>query len=148
MDAAMAARPRERDAGRMQQLVVAGVDPLREDTAPAALGLMLARLTRAPLLLAGAYPVDLHVDGVDSLRAHAEAAVRRVGTLVESAPGTRVPVTTTVVPSAGFPARALHDLAEQEGAGIVVLGSSRRGRLGRALPSALTDRLLHGAACH
>ena len=148
----MDARPRERDAGRMHQPVIAAVDPLREDTAPAALGLMLARLTWAPLLLAGAYPVDLHVDGVypeltRAFRADAEAAMRRFGTLVESAPGARVPVATTVVPSAGFPARALHDLAVQEGASIVVLGSSRRGQLGRVLPSAVTDRLLHGAPC-
>ena len=148
----MDARPRERDAGCMQQPVIAAVDPLREDTAPAALGLMLARLTRAPLLLAGAYPVDLHVDGVypdvtRAVREDAEAAMRRFGALVENAPGARVPVATTVVPSAGFPARALHDLAEQEEASLVVLGSSRRGQLGRVLPGAVTDRLLHGAPC-
>ena len=136
----------------MQQPVIAAVDPLREDTAPAALGLMLARLTRAPLLLAGAYPVDLHVDGVypdvtRAVREDAEAAMRRFGALVENAPGARVPVATTVVPSAGFPARALHDLAEQEEASLVVLGSSRRGHLGRVLPGAVTDRLLHGAPC-
>jgi nucleotide-binding universal stress UspA family protein len=152
MDAAMDARPRERDAGRMQQPVIAAIDPLRDDAAPAALGLMLARLTRAPLLLAGAYPVDLHVDGVypeltRAFHADAEAAMRRFATLVESAPGARVPVATTVVPSAVLPARALHGLVEQEGASIVVLGSSRRGQLGRVLPSAVTDRLLHGAPC-
>src|SRR5688572_29730825 len=128
MDAAMAAEPRERDAGRMQQPVIAAIDPLREDTAPAALGLLLARLTWAPLLLAGAYPVDLHVDGVypdltRAVRADAEAAMGRLGALVENAPGARVPVATTIVPSAGFPARALHDLAEQEEASLVVLGS-------------------------
>ena len=136
----------------MHQPVIAAVDPLREDIAPAALGLMLARLTWAPLLLAGAYSVDLHVDSVDpeltrAFRADAEQAMRRFGALVEQAPGPRVPVTTTVVASAGFPARALHDLAEQEEASLVVLGSSRRGHVGRVLPSAVTDRLLHGAPC-
>jgi nucleotide-binding universal stress UspA family protein len=148
----MAAAPRERDARRMHQPVIAAVDPLREDTAPVALGLMLARLTWAPLLLAGAYPVDLHVDGVypeltRTFRADAEGAMRRFAALVENAPGARVPVETTVVPSAGFPARALHDLAEREEASLLVLGSSRRGHLARVLPGAVTDRLLHGAPC-
>jgi hypothetical protein len=73
--------------------------------------------------------------------------MRRISALVEQAPGPRVPVTTTVVPSAGFPARVLHDLAEREEASVVVLGSSRRGHVGRVLPSAVTDRLLHGAPC-
>jgi nucleotide-binding universal stress UspA family protein len=136
----------------MQQPVIAAVDPLRDDIAPAALGLMLARLTRAPLLLAGAYPVDLQVDSVypeltSAFRADAEEAMRRIGALVEQARGPRVPVTTTVAPFVGFPARALHDLAERDEASLVVLGSSRRGHVGRVLPGAVTDRMLHGAPC-
>jgi nucleotide-binding universal stress UspA family protein len=146
MDAAIDAGPRERDAGRMQQPVIATVDPLDDDAAPAALGLMLARLTGRPLLLAGAYQ---DVDGVrpELAGTDAEATRRRFSTLVESAPGARVRVATTVVLSVGSPARALHDLVEREGASIVVLGSSRRGQLGRVLPGAVTDRLLHGAPC-
>jgi nucleotide-binding universal stress UspA family protein len=146
MDAAIDAGPRERDAGRMQQPVIATVDPLDDDAAPAALGLMLARLTGRPLLLAGAYQ---DVDGVrpELAGTDAEATMRRFSTLVESAPGARVRVATTVVLSVGSPARALHDLVEREGASIVVLGSSRRGQLGRVLPGAVTDRLLHGAPC-
>ena len=142
----------EHDAGPMHQPVIAAVDPLGEDIAPAALGLMFARLTRAALLLAGAYPVDLHVDGIypeltGAFREDVEEAICGFGSLVELAPGKRVPVTTTVVPSAGFPASALHDLAEREKASLLVLGSSRRGPVGRVLPGAVTDRLLHGAPC-
>ena len=136
----------------MQQPVIAAVDPLRDDIAPAALGLILARLTRAPLLLAGAYPVDQHVDSVEpeltsAFRADADETMRRIGALAEQASGPRVPVATTVVPAAGSPARALHDLAEREEGSLVVLGSSRHGHIGRVLPSAVTDRLLHGAPC-
>jgi nucleotide-binding universal stress UspA family protein len=150
--AAIGAKRHERDAGLMHQSVIAAVDPLREDIAPAALGLMLARLTRAPLLLAGAYPVDRHVDSIypeltRAFRVDADDAMRRFGALVEQAPGPRVSVTTTVAASAGFPARALHDLAERQDASLLVLGSSRRGLVGRVLPSAVTDRLLHGAPC-
>jgi nucleotide-binding universal stress UspA family protein len=77
----------------------------------------------------------------------AEQGMSRFRALVEEAPGPRVPVSTTVVASAGFPARALHDLAEHQEASLLVLGSSRRGPVGRVLPGAVTDRLLHGAPC-
>jgi nucleotide-binding universal stress UspA family protein len=132
MGAAIGANRHERDARSMHQPVIAAVDPLRDDIAPVALGLMLARLTSAPLLLAGA---------------DAEQGMSRLGALVEHAPGPRVPVATTIVASAGAPARALHDLAERQEASLLVLGSSRRGLVGRVLPGAVTDRLLHGAPC-
>ena len=44
-------------------------------------------------------------------------------------------------------ARALHTTAETEGAGIIVVGSSHVGRLGRVLPGSTAERLLHGAPC-
>jgi nucleotide-binding universal stress UspA family protein len=140
IDDAIGAKCHERDARPMHQPVIALVDPLRDDVAPVALGLMLARLTSAPLLLAGAYPVDLHVDGVypeltRAFRAEAEQGLNRFGALVEHAAGPRVPVATTVVASAGFTARALHDLAEHQEASLLVLGSSRRGLVGRVLPA-------------
>jgi len=141
-----------RDARCMSKPIIAAVDPLREDVAPAALGLLLARLTSAPLVLAAAYPVDVYVDSLYPEYAHnsrrnAEEAMRRTGALVEQTAGTPVAVATAVTPTAGFPARALHGLASREEAAIIVIGSSERGRLGRALPSAVTDRLLHGAPC-
>jgi nucleotide-binding universal stress UspA family protein len=45
------------------------------------------------------------------------------------------------------PARALQAAAEQAGAGIIVVGSSHVGRLGRVLPGSTAERLLHGAPC-
>ena len=44
-------------------------------------------------------------------------------------------------------AHALQELAEQEDAGIIVVGSSHTGRLGRVLPGSTAERLLHGAPC-
>lgn len=73
--------------------------------------------------------------------------MRHVAALLEQVPGTRVPVTTRAVPAAGFPARALHDLAEGEGASLLVIGPSPRGHAARVLPNAVTDRLLNGAPC-
>ena len=133
----------------MSKPLVAAVDPRREDVAPAALGAMLARLTGAPLVLAASYPVDLSVDNLHpeyarTLRLDTERALRRVAATVEAA---GVPVTTTVVAADGSPARALHEFAEDAGARLLVLGSSARGPIGRLLPGAVTDRLLHGAPC-
>jgi len=130
--------------------IIAVVDPLREDVGPAALGLLLARLTAAPLVLAAAYRIDIYVDSshpeyASASRRDAEQALSRVADLAARAPGGPAAVTTTVTPAAGSATRALHDLAEREQASLVAIGSS--GRVGRVLPAAVTDRLLHGAPC-
>jgi nucleotide-binding universal stress UspA family protein len=51
-----------------------------------------------------------------------------------------------VLPSTSV-ARGLHYLAEDEGAELVVVGSTHRGALGRVVPGAVGERLLHGAPC-
>ena len=45
------------------------------------------------------------------------------------------------------PPRALSELAESLGAGLIVLGSTDRGPLGRVLPGSVGDRLLSGGPC-
>ena len=45
------------------------------------------------------------------------------------------------------PARALNNLAEEEGVDLIVVGSTHRGQLGRILPGSVGERLLHGAPC-
>ena len=42
---------------------------------------------------------------------------------------------------------ALNDLAEREGAQVIVLGSTHRGALGRVYPGSVGERLLNGAPC-
>ena len=44
-------------------------------------------------------------------------------------------------------ARGLQELAEDEGADLIVVGSTARGRRGRTLPGTTADRLLNGAPC-
>ena len=137
----MVAPRREMDAHGMSQPVVAAIDPASEDVAPAALGLMLAKLTSGSLLLAAAFPADSTPDDPTG------AAIRRVRALVEDAAAQSVRVDTVLVPCSRSPATALRELAEGEQAGMLVIGSSRRDRLRRVLPGAVTDRLLHGAPC-
>jgi nucleotide-binding universal stress UspA family protein len=140
----MARPPPRATLDRMSEPIIAAVDPRRADRAPAALGALLSRLTGAPLLLAATYPLDRSVDSLypeyaRSLRLDAERALRRIAADTDAE--------TVAVPADGSPARALHDLAERERASLLVIGSSRRGQLGRVLPGAVTDRLLHGAPC-
>ena len=45
------------------------------------------------------------------------------------------------------PAQALHEVAEQERVGLIVVGSSHTGRFGRVLPGSTAERLLHGSPC-
>jgi nucleotide-binding universal stress UspA family protein len=45
------------------------------------------------------------------------------------------------------PARALNELAEAEHPALIVLGSTRRGGLGRVVPGSVTGRLLSGVSC-
>jgi nucleotide-binding universal stress UspA family protein len=45
------------------------------------------------------------------------------------------------------PAHEIHDAAVETGAGMIVLGSTHRGRIGRVLPGSVADRLLSAAPC-
>jgi nucleotide-binding universal stress UspA family protein len=133
----------------MTKPIIVAVDPRHEDVAPAALGTLFARLLRAPLVLAAAYPVDLPVDSMfpeyaRSIEHETEWALERVADRLHES---GVAIRTMALPVSGSPARVLQALAEREEAQLLVIGSSERGTIGRAMPSAVTDRLLHGAPC-
>ena len=135
----------------MSKPVIAAIDVRHEDVAPAALGAMLARLLGEPLIVVTAYPVALSIDNLipdyaDALAREARKTADRVAQAVDGA-RSGVSVTGMAVDAPGSIAKTLHSLAEREDASVLVLGSSRRGAIGRVLPSAVTDRLLHGAPC-
>jgi len=124
--------------------IIVGVDPLEPDRAPVTVGAALAQLTGAPLIVAASYLHDAITDAVSGgrvehdLREQAETALRD---LAGDLAAERVVV-------AGFSAaHALHDLAVERNAGLIVVGSSRRGRFGRLAPGTTAERLLHGAQC-
>jgi nucleotide-binding universal stress UspA family protein len=110
---------------------------------------LLCRLTGAPLIVASAYPVDLSVDNLypdyaQALGVDAEHALGRVAAIAGDA---GVAVRTMAIPAGESLARAVYALAETVDAKMLVIGSARRWLMGRVLPSAVTDRLLHGAPC-
>jgi nucleotide-binding universal stress UspA family protein len=112
-------------------------------------GAAAARFTGAPLIVGSVYgsaeavstfgheivDEDLESDTGESLD-HLERELRSEGTRVEtrSLQGTSAP-------------KALHNAAEEFGAGLLVLGSTQRGGVGRLLPGSTAQRLMHGAPC-
>ena len=48
---------------------------------------------------------------------------------------------------AGSPAQALHDLAEEEQATLIVVGATHYSHVGRMTPGSVASNLLHGAPC-
>lgn len=133
----------------MSKPIIVGYDPATSDRAPVNFGVAAARFTGAPLMIAsasagtaiadrpgvGQHDEDLVVDASDALDA-ARRELAPEGIAVEC----RELATTSA-------ARALHELAEAEDAGLLVVGSTRRGAVGRVLPGSTAERLLHGAPC-
>jgi nucleotide-binding universal stress UspA family protein len=128
----------------MAKPVIVGVDPREPDAAPVLVGAAFARLTGAPLIVAASYLHDEITNAVSGGRVERELrddAARVLGELAGDLHAERLVIAG---PSG---ARALHDVAADRDAGLLVVGSSRRGRIGRLTPGTTAERLLHGATC-
>lgn len=103
----------------------------------------LAEITGARLRLAHAFPYDdtpsraASIPFREALREEAEALL--AGVDVADAPRHAVADLS--------PAHALHELAAEHGASLIVVGSTHRGPVGRVLPGTTGERLLHGTPC-
>jgi nucleotide-binding universal stress UspA family protein len=140
----------------MSRPILAGYDPRSRDRAPIRFGLAMARLTGAPLLVACVQRDPLPIMlGSDQTVEYAVAQLDPdlVDDCFEAldeidaesrASGVRVDAVRLTGTSA---ARALHEAAEREDAGLVVAGSSRRGAPGGLLLGSTTERLIGGAPC-
>jgi nucleotide-binding universal stress UspA family protein len=131
--------------------IVVALDPGAACEDAEALALSLARAYGAEVILATVFPViNLHsrVHARHFERALREEAEGFLDARVERwrSRGTRVGVRAmaTGSPSA---ARGLHALAREAGAGLVVVGPSRRHGTGRRLPGPMAMRFAHGAPC-
>jgi nucleotide-binding universal stress UspA family protein len=130
----------------MSKPIIVGYDPATTDRAPVNFGVAAARFTGARLIVAsvsaegdrpgaGQQDEDLVVDPSDAL-AEAQRALEPEGIPVECRGLTGTSA-----------ARALHEAAEADDAGLLVVGSTRQGAVGRVLPGSTADRLMHGAPC-
>ena len=133
----------------MSKPIIVGYDPATSDRAPVNFGVVAARFTGARLIIAsasaaskaaehpaaGQHDEDLVVDASDAL----DSAKREL-----EPEGIAVECRELAATSA---ARALHELSETEDAGLLVVGSTRRGAAGRVLRGSTAERLMHGAPC-
>ena len=118
-----------------------------DDGAVLELAAELACATGAPLVLLHAYPFQQLIAlpppaWVEDLRAEVAAQLEPLAARLRPAAA----VTTLCRPNPA-PVRALHEAAEELGAGLLVAGSSHRGPAGRVLPGGVGERLLHAAPC-
>ncbi|MBX5442034.1 MAG: universal stress protein [Solirubrobacteraceae bacterium] len=132
----------------MSGVIVVGIDAHDPSRDAAALGAALAGAAGAELVLVHVHPIDpfadalaYRADGEDPLRAEAEALLRRAA----EAAAPLAPRTLTI--AAASAVGGLHRVAAREGAELLVVGSSHRGRLGRTLLGGHTERALAGAPC-
>ena len=127
--------------------IIVGVDESQGSIDAIALASRLAGITGSELMLVNVFPYDLHPSRAAN-RAFEEYLRRDSDDLLErrrSSLGDKT-VEVRAIPDVS-PARGLHELAEQENAGLVVVGSTHTGRAGRVLPGSTAERLLHGSPC-
>ena len=131
----------------MPSPILAAFDPQSKDAGPARFAVAAARFAGAPvhvvsvcaLPAGGMYPVPAEPD----LRPEAEAALRELESDLDAS---GVVVRYATIRGMSAPS-ALHEVADREGAALLVVGSTDRGALGRVLPGSTAERLMHGASC-
>jgi nucleotide-binding universal stress UspA family protein len=128
--------------------IIVGVDESDRSRDAVALAALLARGSDAELELVCAYPYD-DVPGRGAktgyrqyLRQDAEEALERATAGMDQLPPLRMRPIAEL-----SPAKCIQRVAGQEGASLIVIGSSRRGGVGRVFAGTTAERLLHGAPC-
>jgi nucleotide-binding universal stress UspA family protein len=106
--------------------IIAAYDPFLEDHAPVELALAAAELTGADVIVAAVADETI------------EPALSRLRD--------ELGIQTRIITHASVP-HALHTLAHDESASMIVVGSTARGHAGRVLPGSTAERLLHGSPC-
>jgi nucleotide-binding universal stress UspA family protein len=133
----------------MANPILVGYDPGRRDRAPVDFGVAAASFTGAPLIIAAVHAStaalgpDAEAIVEDGLE---EGAGESLDHLAEDLRRQGVEAECRALAGASAP-RALHEAAEQFGAGLLVIGSTERGAVGRLLPGSTAQRLMHGAPC-
>src|SRR3954447_22026385 len=132
----------------MSAPILVGYQPVRADDAPVDLAAACAKATGAPLVVA----VVAHGSGTESLgratleEEAAEADAASLEQLRARLEQDGVTADVRVVHGASAP-HALHEAAEETGAGLLVVGSTNRGHTGRIAIGSTAQRLMHGAPC-
>jgi nucleotide-binding universal stress UspA family protein len=120
--------------------ILVGHDPGSSDRAAVHFGVAAARFTGARLIVASVCAAHQAVGHAEDLAPEAMQALEALKGELDT------DVELRELRSTSAP-RALHEAAEAEGAGLLVVGSTGRGPIGRVLPGSTAERLMHGAPC-
>ena len=127
----------------MYSKIVVGYDDSDQSKDALALGKQIAEATNAELILSRVFILHPMVrGGVGPFDAEEE---HELGRAVEAAAGAAGAATHNVESTS--PARGLHELAREIGADLLVVGSSRHGKLGRTVLGNVAVALMHGSPC-
>ena len=130
----------------MSKPILVGFDPETLDRAPVEFGAAAARFTGAPLIVAGVQRGGTDDASVEADEALLTDAGEAIAEIERELAGEGLTVECRALQGASAP-RALHEAAEARDAGLLVVGSTRRGAVGRVLPGSTAERLMHGAPC-
>jgi nucleotide-binding universal stress UspA family protein len=133
----------------MAKPILVGYDPSRQDRAPVEFGIAAARFTGAPLIIAAAHasPSALGPEGHAIVEEELdESAGESLDHLAKDLRANGIRAECRALPGHSA-AHALHEAAEEFGAGLLVVGSTERGSAGKLLPGSTAERLMHGAPC-
>jgi len=127
--------------------IIIGVDGSERSEDAIAFGGALARAGGAGVTVAHAYPWQ-HAGMVGTYETNRflldDSKTMLAGMIKPLLDLPHLDVRSLSEPSA---ARALQGVADELEAGLIVIGSSHHGRLGRVLPGSTAERLLHGSPC-
>jgi nucleotide-binding universal stress UspA family protein len=126
--------------------IVIGVDGTERGEDAVVFGRQLAASAGGHIVLANAFPYE-DIRGRATGRAHREALRQDSQDMLGAITERFVVQGRTVSLASTSPARALHELAEKDGAALIVVGSSHVGTARRVLPGSTGERLLHGSPC-
>lgn len=127
----------------MRKQIVIAVDATQRSLDALALGKVLSEAAKAPAAVVSVFPYDPLSDPEGEELARIRSEARAI--LHELAGQVGLDAETEVIASR-WAARELQHITERESTGILVVGSTGRGPLGRLLPGGVGDRLLTGAA--
>jgi nucleotide-binding universal stress UspA family protein len=137
--------PSPQEPGRTDKQIVIAVDTEERTLDALALGRLMAEATGAPAVLVTVFPYfplqDTGSAEMTRVRDEARSA------LVELARSEALDAAEAQVVPGNSAARELQRVTEQPTTGLIVVGSTTRGPVGRLLIGGVGERLLSGAAC-
>ena len=126
--------------------IIIGVDGTGRGEDAVVFGRQLAAFAGGRIVLANAFPYE-DMRGRPTSLAYRETLRKESQEMLDAITGRYELQAKTRSLASTSPARALHELAEKDGAALIVVGSSHVGTARRVLPGSTGEHLLHGSPC-